>query len=249
MVIRLTERRLRQIIREELQVNLNEGPLVPDGVLDYDFQISPIPGIGYGKSKIHGYIKKVEEIYSKTKDNWAIVTLADIVHSDVEKKHFKDWLEAKIEKRNIPKDAKILVVFSASMKGDLGAPNWLFAHDVIGHSVGKVYFDRLGFRHGSKGWYEERRFRGRLIRDLHKTLDSSIFQVEDELESKFDKVYDVFAAIVLEYLTEGEAMSIAERGPPDDVEDREELVRDMFRAAHEWMDSIKPGVPTPVRPW
>jgi hypothetical protein len=241
MTTSITERKLRQFIIETLDADLDEMAL--GDIKRYTgYNFSNRPSIGFHESEDPDYIDRVAELYSRSKDLWVIITIEDTVYTTLDSAHFTKWFKS----QNFPKDAKIAVVFSSSLEGDLSGPNWLFVHDIIGHAAGKRYLDALGFRQGSGLWIKQAPHRLPLILRIHALLKRDyphVFEVSDEGEAQFDKIYDLFAAIILGYLTYEEAAALA--NSPEEYE----LIDQLFAASQDWVDSIPNGVPTVIKPW
>jgi hypothetical protein len=188
------------------------------------------PSIGYHGANNPEFVEEIKRIFSKTPDNWVVIVVDDVLnlYEDIEMPYFKKWLSS----RDYPKDSKILVVGSSEFPGDYRSAGWT-AHDIIGHTTGKVFLSKEGYSGGGGQWIAERgkEFRANLVSNLMAYLirnDASVSGAEDS----FDKIYDILASIVLGDLDKETALDIAEG------EEEEALVNSMFQACEEWVKSI-----------
>lgn len=221
---------------------LKEGPL--DDFAEYsDNPIPKAPSVGYGLGT-EPFIKRAKEIMSKTGDNWVIITVGDAsgLQDKIDGYIFRSWLK----KKNYPKGTKIIVAGSTSYEGDYKDPEWIL-HDIIGHSVGDEYVASIGERSIS-GWLnpytllnykEAEQLRKSVVNSLLQLLPQDMFKAEE----LFDRVYDIFGAIVMGHITLDQAL------PLMNTEEEKELTKDIFNFVDNWVNSFPTDKPQILLSW
>ena len=235
--MRISESRIRQIIREEVRRALREAPL--DDLVGYQVGADEEPSIGHDMVQSPTFVNRVKGFMSKTGDHWVIITVNNTknIRSEVRSDRFRSWLMG----RNYDPGAKVLVVGSESQPDDFKTSKW-FVHDVIGHVVGERFIQDQKYG-GPGGWIRAQKALGLIVR-LHAWLVQHEAPVSNARD-QFDMLYDLFASIVLGDITRDQALELA-------VGDHEKtLVKRMFRGAQRWVDSIPSDgtQATVVYPW
>jgi hypothetical protein len=219
---------MMKLLLENWRRYLKEGPL--DDFAEYSPEPEPYsPSVGYGlKNKQPTFVRDITGIMRKTKDSWVIITVGNLngIEREIESSYFRNWLREK----NYPANSKIVVVGSHAYAGDLTHPTWI-VHDILGHSSGKKYLDSLGYSKGAGHWITEKRFRKTMILKIHSLLRSRGVQVSNASDD-FDKLYDIFACIILEEITREEMLALT--SSPEE----EEFVNGMVDFCQSWVDSI-----------
>ena len=209
--MRITERLLRKIIREEL---INEVPAAGSAPLTPFPQHwtqpkpqgrEPLHSVGYTDADKNRpeFIRR----FSKTPDNWDIIPVENVRDLDrlVEDEDFK----AEIISRNYPPGTKILVVATRPYKGDYTETKWAIQHDIIGHTIDKaVESAGFGKSYRSEAYREDimkyadpeevSYFNNKHIYNEEKTAEYAIWSAmpeENRLGSLSDMIADIYAAI------------------------------------------------------
>ena len=229
---------------------LKEGPL--DDFAEYsENPIPKAPSVGYGLGT-EPFVKRAKEIMSKTGDNWVIITVGDAsgLQDKIDGYIFRSWLK----KKNYPKGSKIIVAGSVPYEMDFKDPEWIL-HDIIGHSVGDKYVAEKGSR-STNGWlnpYTFEKLRGQIIpeyketENLRKNVVTTLLQLlpKDTFKADvmFDRVYDIFGAIVMGYITLDQAL------PLMNTEEEKELTKDIFNFVDNWVSSFPTDKPQILLSW
>jgi hypothetical protein len=102
----------------------------------------------------------------------------------------------------------------------------------------------MGFPNGAGKWLQGGSRRTELVERLHGLLRGSGAPISGAREP-FDMIYDIFASIILGYISYEDALGVAPEG------DGRGLVRKMFASATAWVDSIPSdgGQATIIVPW
>ena len=250
------------MIREML---VNEGPLwdiasyeVPDrDDASYTYNTSKKPSIGHVKTypKMHrgrhadketAYKSVATELMKNTADNWHIIVTSDTrnSHEMLKSNAFKTWVAS----RNIPNDARIIVVSGSPYSYDYETPQWQIVHDIIGHSMYNNYIRFM------PRWLKSREH---IESILHETLPE-----RSKLGDVGDKGPDVLAAIMLKTFNrkkaKAELMSSMKNNPDRfDISKKnldidatsDEIIAEFEEIEKGWIDSFPPGVPTLVSPF
>ena len=202
--------------------------------------------VGYGVTEDYpSFVSDVKSLMSKTGDRWVLITIDDVnyIDKDIKSREFKTWLKSK----KYPKDSKIVIIGSSPLQGDYKHPKW-FLHDVLGHTIGEFFInlDSRGKAGSANEWLneynlEEKPLKMKVVESLFPLLDPKVSPVP--LGEKEDKVYDIFGSFALEYLTLDEALSAVK------TPEEKQLVNRMFTVTKNWINNIKPNVPTIIFPW
>ncbi len=221
----------------------------------YDSSIGE-PSIGYGQVNDPSFISRSKEIMSKTGDNWVIITLSNVNEAEeqVASSQFKSWLQEK----NYPKGSKIIVVGAARIdKTDYVTPEWIL-HDVLGHVIGDEYFFKVyGARSSALAWLNPYTFsimRGtpkdnkvKELQNIRKSVVSKLITILPQdvspAEAEFDKLYDIFSAIAMGYITLDQALAVL------DTEEEKALGTDIVNFANDWVSNFPVDTPIIKKSW
>ena len=267
--MRITESKLRQLIREEI---LSEVPLdfagnyevKPDEGDSPTYTRSATPAIGHAGFKKKAYALNAKVMFQDTQNSWAIVSLSDTRFAErtIKKPEFKLWLK----EQGITSGTKILVVAGRHPDpGDFKSVRWAIGHDIIGHTLENFTRSILASRNSL--------FRS-TIRDIEEQFSSSSYDIENIVEKAVwssmsrdlriggadDILPDVLFAIFRGKLNkdtaiEAAAVAIEERIPanerePGDPETWARTVMDhYFQSVNVWVASVRPGIPLLVDPF
>jgi hypothetical protein len=119
----ISEIKLRAIIRSVLK----EGPLVDYIPIAYNEPPArSAPSVGHSPE----YKDFAKEVFSKTKDDWVIVTLPDV-------NSYSSFKESPVYQEITSKypGSKIMVVGSSPLDGDDTSQDMVVSHDIVGHSI------------------------------------------------------------------------------------------------------------------
>jgi hypothetical protein len=209
--MRITESKLRRIIREEI---LKEAPpLIDMPSFENPFTLDRSePSIGHPRTRSRrpryrrgGYDAIARELMSDTEDKWVIVTLTDFRRAKqvIETDAFKAWLR----ERGYPPGTRVLVVGGTPMKGDFRTPAWQIAHDIFGHAIEYEWFRFVRDHRVSDKAIET------VTRALHGALPKGM-QLANRNES--DIVPDILGAILLRKFDRETAMQVIDGLAGDD---------------------------------
>ena len=219
---------------------MNSRPVTPMTLHSYDigpsdpslpklepFEDTIWQSIGFGGAEDPDFRRNIKTYFTNTPDNWVIIVFNDVRNLEewIEEEKFKEWLASK----GYPKDSKILVVGSTQLEGDYESAEWI-THDIIGHSVGLIFFKKQGM--SEKNWFSQtgKEFRKNLIQNIMRYLvEYAPISGSDDYT---DGINDIFASIVLGDLSKDDALKIA------DGEDEKSLVNSMFDFCDKWVASI-----------
>lgn len=150
------------------------------------------PSVGYGADE--NLIEDVKLLMKKTPQNWMFITAKNVGAVGVfankkDKQHFqnwfdgwiKEWLKNKNVSENFLDNTIFLVVQSAPLKGDSTGAQWLI-HDIIGHSLYSIYEKTPS------------NYKPSFNLDFINYVQQ---QINGTATADFDRLPDVFAAIIL----------------------------------------------------
>lgn len=253
--MKISEKELRQLVREAL---FNEGPfdefmtssgpsIPPVWKQKPDYKKSQRSSIAHpskrGKDKLYKgekYTDIVKDLMSSTQDNWVIITPDDVWDYN----HFKpgeleEWL------RNKKKPAGTIFAYAAGipMRGDERSPQWAVVHDLIGHTLERVW------QYGG-GRRPEKIPESEIAAVLHKALPSK-YQISN---NPADILPDVFAAILLGALTPGLAREVVgeqflNSRTDEEIADAQERVDAMFSDVDSWLEKARADGFVMLAPW
>ena len=219
---------------------MNARPVTPRALHSYDigpsdpslpklkpFEENVMQSIGFGGAEDPDFRRNIKTYFTNTPDNWVIIVFNDVrnLKGWIKENMFKEWLDSK----GYPENSKILAVGSTQLEGDYESAEWII-HDVIGHSVGLIFFKKQGMY--GKDWFSQtgKEFRKNLIQNIMRCL-VEYAPVSGSVDYT-DGINDIFASIVLRDLSKDDALKIASG------EDEVSLVNSMFDLCDEWVDSI-----------
>jgi hypothetical protein len=244
-----------KLLLENWRKFINETPLAgmadapPDKEFDDSEYFVPSPSVGHQQIKTPFFVDDVKKIMSKTKDNWVIITLDNIRNAGrrIASKAFKDWLASK----GFPADSKVVVVGSSPYPGDDEAPSW-FLHDILGHAAGSDFLRHEGYPGGAGEWI---RLNEPVVNWIHLVLKVKNAPAS-KTDQQFDKIYDIFASIILGDISFKEASSVLELSDKQRKEASEEaleinrkqkeLIKKMFDFSDQWVKNIPSDISRPV---
>lgn len=144
--MRITESRLRQIIRETI---LNEVPLggnspftpiemhraqLPAAIVEpEDIEDPSIHSVGYSNASENR--PEAIRLFEKIPDNWDIIPVENVDNLAAFVRSLK--FKQEIASRGYDKGTKILVIGSQPSEGDFTEAEWVVRHDIIGHAIYK----------------------------------------------------------------------------------------------------------------
>jgi len=198
----------------------------------------------------------LERMMKDTEDNWVIITLRNVENAEeqIKTQEFRDWLESK----GYPEDSKVIVVGTAPIEGDYSSPEWIL-HDILGHAAGRQFLVPKGDLKGTGYWLDKNQpVNLVVIEKIHDFLKEEGADIVNA-EQVFDKVYDVFASIILKHISLEQALELfdesnyseeqREKDGDDHLElneKRKELVKEIFKFCDEWVKDIPSNSSVPV---
>lgn len=195
-------------------------------------------GIGWGLSSKEVDVAKW--IMRESHGDWVFV-IPDNIHNLEEKiksKSFEEWLRKKV----YGKGHYIFVVGAAPYKGDNKDPYWM-VHDLVGHSAGYKFTEY-------NTWSAEIDFKSAIAKIWGLLLP----ELQNAKES-FDRVFDIFAAIILDKdVTLEWALEVISSVRTDDMEDLKKVITLMFDSAQIWLEdqewvTIGGNKVSIIKPW
>jgi hypothetical protein len=189
-----------------------------------------LPSIGHSEIENPKFVEDMKTIFKGTEGNWVVIFMKNTYYfyKQLSTEHFKDWLAS----QNYPEDSKILVVTSSPLQDDYTTPEWI-VHDIIGHAVGKKFLRTTQETSFDQDWLRKP-YRLELVKKLLELLNQNKQQYPiSNAEVTFDAIYDIFASIALNHLTEEDALSVAKESP-----EQQKLIKQMFKFCKAWVDSI-----------
>jgi hypothetical protein len=251
--MKITESQLRRIIREEI---LGEGPFdefitpsEPPVTPSYaDYKAHPSIAHPSRRSKDERYKGEkytdiVKDLMRNTKDNWVIITPADVrdryrLGTD----EFNEWLSSERKRRR----PGTIFAFAASMpmSGDDLAPQWAVVHDLFGHTLDE-FWQRHGGRRREKAISEPA-----IVSQLH-----SVLPIKHRMSYESgDMMPDVLAGILLGALTHDRAREVVgeqflNSATDDEIAEAQELVDHMFRDVDAWLEKARADGFVTLTPW
>jgi len=241
----------RRFINETPLVGMGDAP--PDNEFDDSEYFAGTPSVGHAQIKTPFFVDDVKRIMSKTKDNWVVITLDNVRNAErrIRSKAFKEWLASK----GYPADSKVIVVGSSPYPGDEESASWI-VHDILGHAAGQDFLRLEGYPEGSGEWIlEDHDVKEPVVKWIHLALKAKKAPASEAGE-EFDKIYDIFASIILGDISFEEANKIFEFSDKqrrttneEDLEinkKQKELVKKMFDFCDEWVNDIPSNSSVPV---
>jgi len=277
--MRVTRRQLRQILTHILKESaLLETPLDGYFWMPADRKKEPSQrNRGWGTSvgyripikpseteakSAEDFEKRAKVLMSDTKDNFIIVTNEDVARVQSEEEIMKEIIRRGIR---VTPDTKILVILSEPLEGDYDSPDWVVAHDIIGHSI-ENYAKKMFYLNV----YSKQKRAQILMSNLNLMLYDIIDKVAPEIhkaalapemmmssKNNRDMLPDIFAAILLKKFDKDEASRVIQKFMEDKYpggkEITDEYERDinfnhrrvlnmLLRIPSNWVKSLKPGI-------
>lgn len=274
--MRVTKKQLRQILASVLRESaLLETPL--DGYVQMRPTPYNYPSIGYKIPQYRGeteaqsfenFETAAKVLMSDTEDNFIIVTKPDITHD-----YGEEAIMAEISRRGIKMtpDTRILLIESVSLDGDYNTPNWVVAHDIIGHTIEnffiKKYSNELSLQTETNPDYlSDLKFMFYdIFRRITPALHSSAISPEMRMSSqnRLDMSPDIFSAILLKKFDTAEALKVIQKYMLQNYPDGKEITPDherdinfkdldvldmLLEVPSRWVKSLKPGINS-IAPW
>lgn len=271
--MRVTRRQLRQILKTVLRESaLLETPLdgyvqMPPGpYLKHEY-----PSVGYkiprpqGETEAQSFEKfetAAKVLMSDTEDNFIIVTKPHIIYE-----YSEEAILAEISRRGIKMtpNTRILVIESTPVEGDYDAPDWVIAHDIIGHSIEnffiKKYWDDLNLQTATNPNYlSDLKFMFyTIIKEITPALHLTAIspQMRMSKKNKSDMLPDIFSAILLKKFDIAAVSRVIQKymsqNYPDGKENTSDYEREinfkdidvlnmLLEVPSEWVKSLKPGI-------
>jgi len=277
--MRVTRRQLRQILTHILKESaLLEGPLDGFVWMSADRKKEPSQrNRGWGTSvgyripikpseteakSAEDFEKRAKVLMSDTKDNFIIVTNEDVARVQSEEEIMKEIIRRGIR---VTPDTKILVILSEPLEGDYDSPDWVVAHDIIGHSIENYAKERFYLN-----VYSKQKRAQILMSNLNLMFYDIIDKVAPEIhkaalapemmmssKNNRDMLPDIFAAILLKKFDEVAASGVIEKFMEDKYPDGKEITNEyerdinfnhkdvlnmLLRIPSNWVKSLKPGI-------
>lgn len=253
--MRITERQLRRIIREEI---ISETPL--DDIITYDVNRRPprvrSPSVAHPRSRSRyrrvsgkSYMDIARDLMRSTNDNWVIITPSDTGRSNktLDTIQFKEWLEE--QRKQHPPGTIFAYAGISPLDNDFKTPEWSLIHDLFGHSLEEALARRP----------DVNSIPDKLVWALHKTLPR-VLQIS---RYSADQLPDVLAAILLGDLTPPAAHAVAEdlvtQSFPDELRGTpafERMLRkytedidNMFAVVDEFVEGARATGFVELKPW
>ena len=274
--MRVTKRQLRQILTSVLRESaLLETPL--DGYVQMRPTPYNYPSIGYKIPRSRGeteaqsfenFETAAKVLMSDTEDNFIIVTKPDITHD-----YGEEAIMAEISRRGIKMtpDTRILLIESVSLDGDYNTPDWVVAHDIIGHTIENFFIKKYSIElslqtETNPDYLTDLKFMFYdIVRRITPALHSSAISPEMRMSSqnKLDMSPDIFSAILLKKFDTAAASKVIQKYMSQNYPDGKEItpehereinfndldVLDMLlEVPSRWVKSLKPGINS-IAPW
>lgn len=274
--MRVTKRQLRQILTSVLRESaLLETPL--DGYVQMPPTSYDHPSIGYKIPRPRGeteaqsfenFETAAKVLMSDTEDNFIIVTKPDVTYD-----YGKEAILAEISRRGIKMtpDTRILLIESVSLDGDYNTPDWVVAHDIIGHTIEnffmKKYSNELSLQTETNPDYlSSLKFMFyEIFEGITPALHSSVISPEMRMSSqnKSDMAPDIFSAILLKKFDTAAASKVIQKYMSQNYPDGKEITPEYEREINfnnldvldmllevpsRWVKSLKPGINS-IAPW
>jgi len=277
--MRVTRRQLRQILTHILKESaLLETPLdgyfsMPADRKKEPSRLNPGRGTSVGyriprkpsqteAESAEDFEKRAKVLMSDTEDNFIIVTNEDVTRVQSEEEIMKEIIRRGIR---VTPDTKILVILSEPLEGDYDTPDWVVAHDIIGHSIENYAKERFYLN-----VYSKKKRAQILMSDLNLMLYDIIDTVAPEIhkaalapemmmssKNNRDMLPDIFAAILLKKFDKDAAARVIQEFMEDKYPGGKEITDDyerdinfnyedvlnmLLRMPSDWVKSLNPGI-------
>jgi len=269
--MRVTRRQLHQILKAVLRESaLLETPLdgyvqMPPGPpLNHD-----IPSIAYKVPRPRGeteaqsfknFETAAKVLMSDTEDNFIIVTKPHIIYEYSEAE-----ILAEISRRGIKMtpNTRILLIESTPLDGDYDTPDWVIAHDIIGHSIENFFTKKYRIelnlqKETNPDYLTDLKFMFYdIIEKIAPALHLNAISPEMRMSKNdiSDMLPDVFSAILLKKFDMTAASRVIQKYMSQNYSDGKEVnfkdidVLDMLlEVPSRWVKSLKPGINS-IEPW
>jgi len=189
----ITEKSLRKIIRSVLlEVPLGFVDTIPkrnsDDASRSDSEINtskPRPSIGAGRHTDPEFVAASRKIFEKTEGTYHIFFMEDIKDLLEGEDHLVDYLMS-IE--NIKSEDYILVVASAPIPGDEIDPQYVIAHDIVGHTIDSPIYTN-GLEENILKYISYLKDFLRLTDPKEYNLNSVFIQLSDYIKSRLIRAF------------------------------------------------------------